>query len=87
MPSPAAESTASRSSGPLLARLAAMMFLLYWSFGIWVVTVGTYIAANTEREGRGIFSAGFIGYSAVAGAIGSVLSPGAAAGSRCRATR
>ncbi|MCA9236470.1 MAG: MFS transporter [Planctomycetales bacterium] len=51
------------------------MFLLYWSFGIWVVTVGTYIAANTEREGRGIFSAGFIGYSAVAGAIGSVLSP------------
>ncbi len=52
-----------------------MMFLQYWPLGIWGVTVGTYIAANTGSQGTQIFSAGFVGYSTAAGAIGSLLSP------------
>lgn len=52
-----------------------MMFLQYFPHGMWGVTVGTYIAANTEGAGNDIFSAGFIGYSTVAGAIGWLLSP------------
>src|SRR6478735_11396676 len=72
----AAEADASqRSSSAILARLSAMMFLQYWPLGVWGVTVGTYIAANTGTEGEGIFSAGFVGYSTAAGAIGSLLSP------------
>jgi nucleoside transporter len=64
-----------RSSAALMARISAMMFLQYWPLGVWGVTVGTYIAANTGGEGGGIFSAGFVGYSTAAGAIGSLLSP------------
>jgi len=59
----------------MMARISAMMFLQYWPLGVWGVTVGTYIAANTGREGAGIFSAGFVGYSTAAGAVGSLLSP------------
>ena len=64
-----------RSSPAMMARISAMMFLQYWPLGVWGVTVGTYIAANTGKEGAGIFSAGFVGYSTAAGAIGSLLSP------------
>jgi nucleoside transporter len=66
---------ACRSSPALIARMSAMMFLQYWPLGIWGVTVGTYIAAHTGTSGEGIFSAGFVGYSTAAGAIGSLLSP------------
>src|SRR5215212_2393596 len=59
----------------MMARMSAMMFLQYWPLGVWGVTVGTYIGSNTGKEGAGIFSAGFIGYSTAAGAIGSLLSP------------
>lgn len=52
-----------------------MMFMQYWPLGTWGVTVGTYIAANTGDQGAGVFSAGFVGYSTAAGAIGSLLSP------------
>jgi nucleoside transporter len=55
--------------------MSGMMFLQYWPLGIWGVTVGTYIAANTGSAGEGIFSAGFVGYSTAAGALGSLLSP------------
>ncbi len=72
----AAEADASQRSSPaMMARLSAMMFLQYWPLGVWGVTVGTYIAANTGQAGAGIFSAGFVGYSTAAGAIGSLLSP------------
>lgn len=52
-----------------------MMFLQYWPLGVWGVTVGSYIAANTGNEGAKLFSPGFIGYSTAASAIGSFLSP------------
>jgi nucleoside transporter len=72
----AADADSSRRSSPaMMARLSAMMFLQYWPLGVWGVTVGTYIAANTGKVGAGIFSAGFVGYSTAAGAIGSLLSP------------
>jgi nucleoside transporter len=59
----------------MIGRLSAMMFLQYWPLGIWGVTVGTYIAAHTGEQGRAIFSAGFVGYSTAAGALGSLVSP------------
>jgi nucleoside transporter len=59
----------------MMARMSGMMFLQYFPFGVWGVTIGTYIGANTGQQGSGIFSAGFIGYSTAASAIGSLLSP------------
>jgi nucleoside transporter len=73
-PSPHSD-TACRSSAAMIVRLSAMMFLQYWPLGTWGVTVGTFIAANTGSQGAGIFSAGFVGYSTAASAIGSLLSP------------
>jgi MFS family permease len=59
----------------MLARLAAMMFLQSWPLGCWGVTIGAYIAANTGELGSGAFSSGFIGYSTLAAAVGSLVSP------------
>jgi len=59
----------------MMARISAMMFLQYWPLGVWGVTIGTYIGANTGEQGTGIFSPGFIGYSTAASAIGSLFSP------------
>ncbi len=67
--------TAPRSSGGTIAQLSAMMFVQFWALGVWIVTVRTFIATNTEQEGEAIFSAGFIGYSASAAAMGSLLAP------------
>jgi nucleoside transporter len=64
-----------RSSRAMMARMSAMMFLQYWPMGVWGVTVGTFIDANTGTAGSKIFSPGFIGYSTSAGAIGSLFSP------------
>lgn len=51
------------------------MFLQSWPLGCWGVTVGAYIAANTGDAGARLFSAGFIGYSTIAAAAGSLVSP------------
>lgn len=58
-----------------MARLGAMMFLQSLPLGSWGVTIGTFIAANTGDQGSGAYSAGFIGYSTAAGAIGGLVSP------------
>src|SRR5262245_22879537 len=71
----AASDPSHRSSTAMIARISAMMFLQYWPHGAWGVTVGTYIAANTGTAGAGHYSAGFVGYSTSAGAIGGLLSP------------
>lgn len=57
----------------LRARLSVMMFLEYWPLGLWGVTVQTYIAVNTGEDA--LFSAGFLGLSASASAVGSLVAP------------
>ncbi|TWT77245.1 putative nucleoside transporter YegT [Posidoniimonas polymericola] len=64
-----------RPPSNIFPRIAAMMLLQYWPLGVWAVTVGTYIGANTGEQGAAIFSAGFIGFSTISGAIGSLVSP------------
>lgn len=64
-----------RSPAAMMARMSGMMFLQYLPLGLWGVTIGTYIGANTSGQGSGIFSSGFIGYSTAASAIGSLFSP------------
>ena len=68
-------SVAGHSSTMLFSRMSLMMFLQYGSLGVWGVTIPTYIAANTGDAGAGLFSPGFVGYSAMAGAVGSLISP------------
>lgn len=75
MTDPSADRADHRTPLEVRARLAAMMFLHYSGLGVWAVTVGTYIAANTGEAGSGIFTPGFVGYSSAAGAIGSLLAP------------
>lgn len=58
-----------------MARLSAMMFLPAAALGIWAVTVGSYLAANTGTAGNGLYSAGFAGYSAAASAVGGLIAP------------
>lgn len=52
-----------------------MMFLQYWSLGVWFVTYTSFVAANTGDQGEAIFSDGFAGYSGTATAMGSLLAP------------
>lgn len=52
-----------------------MMALQWASLGAWIVTLPTYLAANTGDQGSGIFGPSFIGDIGVAGAFGSLLSP------------
>ncbi len=59
----------------LMAQLAAMMFLQFLPPGLWTVTVGTFIGANTGVEGSGMFDASFVGLAGMAGAIGALVSP------------
>lgn len=66
---------AGRSDGKTIAQMSAMMFLQYWTLGLWYVTVTTFIAANTGTAGEAIFTSGFIGYSAAAAAFGSLVAP------------
>ncbi len=63
------------SSRLMLIRISVMMFLEYWPLGLWGITIGTYLSANTGSLGLGIYEPGFVGYSAATAAIGSILSP------------
>lgn len=56
-------------------QLSAMMFLQYFAWGAWFVTLGTYIAANTGEKGSQIFSTGFIGLAYQTAAIGGMIAP------------
>jgi nucleoside transporter len=56
-------------------KLATAMFLHHFSLGAWIVTLGSYVQANTGSAGRGIFEAGFVGAVYGAGPIGGMIAP------------
>lgn len=60
--------------GGVRAKLSIMMFLQYFAWGAWFVTLGTYIGANTA-QGESIFGEGFIGVAYGTAAIGAMISP------------
>ncbi|QDS98965.1 MFS transporter [Adhaeretor mobilis] len=59
----------------LRRKLAVGMFLQHYSLGLWFVTLGSFIAANTGDLGLGIFTAGFAGFAVGAASIGAIASP------------
>ncbi len=61
--------------GSVRSRLLIMMFLQYFTWGAWFVTLGTYLASNTGESGGGFFSAGFIGSAYGTAAIAAMLAP------------
>ncbi|MBL8825784.1 MAG: nucleoside permease [Planctomycetaceae bacterium] len=54
-------------------RLSVMMFLQYFAWGAWFVTLGTYIGSNTG-DGK-IFAPGFIGRAYGSAAIAGMIAP------------
>jgi nucleoside transporter len=67
-------STASLSP-TLRLRLSTMMFLQYFVWGVWFVTLGAYIFGNTGSLGDGRFKDGFIGVAYGTSAIGGMIAP------------
>lgn len=59
----------------IVTRLSILLALQYGSLGVWSVTFGTFIGANTGSEGAGIFSDTFLGQANTAGALGAIASP------------
>lgn len=51
------------------------MFLQYFGLGLWAVTTGSYVKANTVGEGLGIFPPWFIGFLSLASALGAIVAP------------
>jgi nucleoside transporter len=56
-------------------RLSVMMFLQYFVWGSWFVTLGTYILSNTGKLGDGRFEEGFIGFAYGTASIGGIIAP------------
>jgi nucleoside transporter len=56
-------------------RLSAAMFLHHFSVGAWMVTLSSYVAANSGTSGAGMFAAGFVGVAYGAGPLGGLVSP------------
>jgi len=56
-------------------KLAASMFLHHFTLGAWIVTLGSYVAANTGSAGSGMFTAGFVGVVYGAGPLGGMVAP------------
>jgi nucleoside transporter len=56
-------------------KLAAAMFLHHFTLGAWIVTLSSYIDANTIGKGSGIFAVGFVGAAYGAGPIGGMIAP------------
>jgi nucleoside transporter len=57
------------------AKLCAAMFLHNFSLSSWIVTLGSYVQANTGANGSGMFEAGFVGTVYGAGPLGGMVAP------------
>jgi nucleoside transporter len=57
------------------AKLSVAMLLHNFSLAAWIVTLSSYIKANTGEEGSGIFAAGFVGVAYGAGPLGGMIAP------------
>jgi nucleoside transporter len=56
-------------------KLCAANFLHLFALGSWIVTLGSYIDANTGSNGTGMFAVGFIGTAYSAGPLGGMVAP------------
>jgi nucleoside transporter len=56
-------------------RLWVMMFLQYFTWGCWWVTLGTYIMAHEKGSPGGFFSDGFTGSAISTQAIAAIIAP------------
>lgn len=61
--------------GHVWVRLWIMMFLQYFAWGSWFVTMGSFIGANTGDKGLKIFADGFIGNAYGTAAVAAILAP------------
>lgn len=57
------------------AKLATVMFLHHFAISSWIVTLSSYVNANSGSAGLGIFTAGFVGTVYGAGPLGGMISP------------
>jgi nucleoside transporter len=57
------------------SRLSLMMFLQYFAWGAWYVTLGTYLSHATTTTGTRIFSDGFVGDAFGTAAIAAMVAP------------
>lgn len=56
-------------------KLAGALFLQHFCVGSWMVTLGSYVAANSGNQGQAIFAAGFVGAAYGAGPLAGMISP------------
>lgn len=71
---PATASHAPLDSG-IRARLSLMMFLQYFAWGSWFVTLGTYIGAHAGGGEGSFFPEGFVGRAYGTAAIAAMIAP------------
>src|SRR5438552_16425317 len=56
-------------------RLSVMMFLQYFVWGAWFVTLSTYLSSAQNADGARIFSDNFIGAAFGTAAIAAMIAP------------
>lgn len=74
-PEPAQNEEPQPGARRLLSHVSGMMALQWGSLGVWVVTLPTYLGANTGEEGAGVFGASFVGTASSTAAIGALIAP------------
>lgn len=61
--------------GSIRTRLSVMMFLQFFVWGAWYVTLGTYLSTALGADGARLFSDAFVGYAYGASAIAAIITP------------
>lgn len=61
--------------GSIRTRLSIMMFLQFFVWGAWYVTLGTYLSSAVGTDGGRLFSDAFVGYAYGAAAIAAIIAP------------